>query len=446
MNAQSTLIYPPGPRGVRTLRALGRSTSERLDALRDIGRDHPQIAHINVLGTHLYFLNDPALVRKVLVEQADRFYNMPLAFRNTGIPTPKKAAAIQHYHRDMRRLLAPAFTPSAVAPYAETIIRFTREWLDSWPIGETRDILPEMTRLTLRIVAKVLFDLDLTERAGVINEAVTRGMVYLTNRWRPIRTPVWIPKSSNIALAKSWIIFDGAIRRIVVEKKRNPTGGVDVLSRLFAVTEAQGSPLTVKQAHTEIMSLLIAGHETTATVMSWALYGLTDQHAVMTHMQTEADSVAQNNERNSLNADSQLPYIHAVASELIRLYPPAYVLQRYCVQPTELGNYIIPRGGSVFMSAYTMHRDPRYFADPETFNPERWLNGLDKQLPPFAYFPFGGGAHICTGQFLAWLELQLILATVAQTARFERAPGDLVGFAPTITLRPDRPILLTRRK
>jgi len=434
---RSPTLMPPGPRKFSVLRALGSSTDARLDAMRAIMHEYGDIAHINVLGTHIYFLNEPTLIRSVLLEQADRFYDMPLAFRNTGIPTPERAAVIQANHRSMRRLLAPAFTPSAVAAYADTIVQFTQEWLDGWQVGETRDLLPDMTRLTLRIVAKVLFDVEISSSADTISEAVTRGMTYLTDRWKPVRTPVWIPTRSNIGLIRSWIEFDGTVRRIVSDRRANPTGGSDVLSRIFEVTRQAGAQLTVKQAHTEIMSLLIAGHETTATAMSWALYTLSRHPQVVERLSDEAKAA-------TLNAEAALPYTHAVALELLRLYPPAYVLQRHGVQPTEIGGFTIPRGGSVFVSAYLMHRDPHYFDEPERFDPDRWLDGLEKRLPSFAYFPFGGGPHICTGQFLAWLELHLILATIARSARFRQEQGEPVRFAPTITLRPDRPIRLTR--
>lgn len=428
---------PPSPKGMAFLRGLGRSTGERLDAMQFIARTCGDIAYFRFFQKHYYLLNHPDYIRQIMAGNPHDVYNSPISLKQPKLPNPHQAEVERAEHRQTRKLIQPAFTPAGVAPYADLMIGFTSDWLARWPIGETRDLNDELTGLTLAIVAKSLFDADISGQSETISEAVTRGMQLFARQGQLVRVPVWVPSRDNIKLWKAWIDFDKAVKDMVTERHASPEAHNDLLSRLLRATGDDGGKLTEKQAHGLIMGLLIAGHETTSTALSWALYAVLGHPGLAAQLRDEAHG-------QPLHVDSAFPLTIQVVYESLRLYPPVYAINRHLLNPVEVGGYTLMAGAQAFASPYLMHRDGRFFDDPETFKPERWAGDLEKQLPSFAYFPFGGGPHVCTGQFFAWQELRLLLATIMGQAQFELLPDQKIGFAPVITMRPDKPIQVRR--
>jgi len=382
-----------------------RDPAGRLQAVIAWRSRYGDIAHTRILGKDYYLLNHPEMVKQVLVGDAEHFRSMPIGKRaNAAALRPDVVAEDTQFHKQQRKLLQPAFTPAAIARYGGTMHTYADQMASGWQAGSAIDAVPQMKQVALRIVARALFDSDVTNSGDSIAQAVTLGMEYLAGQ---NRLPWFIPTRQNRQLIGAWLRMDKSVKDLVAERHRDPTPHNDLLTALFAANAAEeGFALSDKQVHDTVMGMLIAGYETTANALSWALYLLASRPEIQQRARDEAN-----------DTDSAQEYITAIIKEAMRLYPPAWAITRYCVKPAMLAGYEIPVGATLFMSAYEVQRDARFFAQPEQFTPERWLNGADKQMTPYAYFPFGGGAHVCIGQFLAMLEARIVLAAVLKRWR-----------------------------
>lgn len=433
-----TSQFPPGPKGLKVLRQLRDGTPQRLITMQDLSQTYGDITHMSVLGKHYYLLNRPELIHYVLVEGAEQFHSLPIGKRMTNRSLdPMVVKADRAFHRQQRRLLQPAFTPKGVAKYADVMVKYANDLINRWQPGETRDIAEDMMQLTLCIVGQTLFNVDISDKSDVFSDAVRRGSAYLASG---DHAPIWVLTANNRKLIRSWLRMDQAIKRVISERRASGIDQGDLLSTiLLAVDDEGGGQLTDKQAHSTVMGMFIAGHETTSNAMTWTWYLLARHPDVAAALRAELDQVLAGRPPTAADLD-QLPYTGWVIRETMRLYPPAWVVTRFAIEPTTLDGYTIPKGGTLFMSPYVMQRDGRYFEQPEQFAPERWAGDFEKRLPSFAYFPFGGGAHVCLGQFFAMLEARLLLAAIAQRCQFTLLPDQPINMQPLITLRPDGPI------
>jgi cytochrome P450 len=317
------------------------------------------------------------------------------------------------------------------------MVAYTERMLAGWHSGETRDLHADMMRLTLEIVAKTLFDADVAGQAREVGDALEEGMQTFVRRWKSIYPlPEWIPTPNNLRIKRVARRLDTILYRIIQERRASGEDRGDLLSMLLhAQDEDDGGRMTDKQLRDEAMTLFLAGHETTANALSWALYLLTSHPEVEARLAAELRDVLGG--RSPTVADlPRLRYTEMVVTEAMRLYPPVYAFGREAVQACTLGGYHVPAGMTIVMSQWVMHRDGRYFDNPEKFLPERWADGLAKRLPKFAYFPFGGGPRLCIGNGFAMMEAVLILATVAQQFRITLVPDHPVVPRTTVTLRP----------
>ena len=377
----------------------------------------------------------PAEIEEILVERAADFRKsfgtrMLIPLLGQGLLTAEGAEWLRH-----RRLASPAFHRERVEGYGRTMARYAQDSVDSWTDGQTVDLHDEMTALTLRIVARTLFDADVTSRIEDMARIGTWIQDFYYLRFASLRflIPTWLPTRGNRRLAAATRRLDEVVYGIMRERRPGEDRG-DLLSMLSLARDEDGAGMSERQLRDEVMTLLLAGHETTALALSWAFLLLDRNPEARDRLEGELTAVL--GDRAPSPADvPALTYTQAIVNETLRLYPPAYVTGREAVRDTTIGGVPIPKRHIILISLYTTHRDPRFFPEPDAFRPERWLDGLDKRLPRAAFIPFGLGSRKCIGASFAMMEATLLLATIARRWRFEVAPGE-IGTHPSITLRP----------
>ena len=418
-----------------TMREYGRDPLGAMLRWRDLHGDFVPI-RFGPFRAHMAF--GPAEVEELLITRAGDFRKSigtrmlsPLLGR--GLLTAEGDDWLRH-----RRLAAPAFHRERVAGYGRVMARYADEAADRWHDGEDLDLHEEMTALTLRIVARVLFDADVTTRIAEVARLGTQIQDFYFDRYASLRflIPTWLPTPANVRLGKAVRRLNHIVYRIIGERQPGKDRG-DLLSILMATDDA-GGRLSRRQVRDEVMTLLLAGHETTALALTWA-WTLLDRHAAArTELDAELDRVL--GDRLPDPADvAALPYTNAIVNETLRLYPPAYATGREAIRDTKVGGLTIPKRHVIFASIYVTHRDPRFFPEPDAFRPERWLDGLEKRLPRGAFIPFGLGPRKCIGASFAIMEAALVLATIARRWRFNVARRDIPTH-PAVTLRPAEPV------
>jgi cytochrome P450 len=338
-------------------------------------------------------------------------------------------------------LVQPAFHYKRIANYADVMVDYTRQMLDTWSNGETLNIAQEMMKLTMRIVGKTLFDADVSDQADSIGAAITIGIESAGERiTRIIQPPDWLPTPKNRKRRHAAQVVENTIMGFINERRASGEDKGDLLSMLLmAVDEEDGGQMTNKQVRDEAITLFIAGHETTANALAWAVYLLAQHPEIEAKLANEIQAVL--GDKPATIADlARLPYNEMVVKEAMRLYPPAWIISREAQDDIEIGGYPIQKGSILLMSMWVMHHHPKYWEDPEIFNPERFAPGWEDRVPKYAYFPFGGGPRICIGNQFAMMEAQLVLATIMQHYHMKLVPGQTITPDPMITLRPNQGI------
>ncbi len=341
-------------------------------------------------------------------------------------------------HLRQRRMMQPAFHRDRIAGYADVMTAHAERTSARWRDGETRDLAREMSRLTLGIVGKTLFDSDVESEADEIGAALTAAIRLFG---RTFSLPFFqivdrLPLPSNRRFAKARSRIDATIGRLIAERRRAPGGRSDLLTLLVQAsdTEGDGTGMTDAQVRDEAVTILLAGHETTANALTWTWYLLSQNPEAEARLQAEADAL------DGPPGFSDLPrlaYAEMVFAESMRLFPPAWIIGRRAMVDYVVGGYTVPSLSIVVCSQWVTHRDPRFFPDPERFDPERFRPEAKDARPKFSYFPFGGGPRVCIGEGFAWMEGVLLLATLARRWRLRLEPGHPAVPAPSITLRPE---------
>jgi len=325
------------------------------------------------------------------------------------------------------------------------MVSITQDHLRRWHDAETRDVAQEMMAVTLDIAVRTLFGTTLPGEAQQVGRAVGFLMRYQLRRLRsPIRLPQNLPTPKSRRAQRENEFLDSLIYRIIAERREQGNGRPheDLLALLMGAMDEDGTQMTPRQLRDEAMTLFLAGHETTALTLAWTWYLLSQNPAAEARLHEELAGVLGG--RAPTVADlERLPYLQAVINESLRLYPAAYLLARTSIAPSSIGGYDFPTGTTILMSQWVMHRDARFFDDPDAFRPERWLDGLMARLPAGAYFPFGDGPRRCIGQGFALLESALVTAVIAQRFQFRLVPGQRIVPEPLVTLRPRYGIRMT---
>jgi len=311
------------------------------------------------------------------------------------------------------------------------------------------DIHEAMSHLTLDIVAKTLFDTDVSHEAEDVGSALDFLMrKFMRQAGFAFLLPKFVPIPTNKRLQRAVRQLDRVIYGIIGQRRASGQMSGDLLSVLLQMQDDQGVGMTDKQLHDEIMTLFLAGHDTTANALSWTWLLLGRNPEVAVKLRVELDQVLGGRAPTPTDLP-RLPYTDMVLRESMRLYPPVWIIGRRALKPFRLGEFELPAQTNVLMSQLLMHHDARYFPDPERFDPERWSAGdvRNGALPRFGYFPFGGGPRVCIGAGFAMMEAVLLLATIAQRFQIDLIPGQTIEMLPTVTLRPKSGIrvILKRR-
>jgi cytochrome P450 len=428
----------PRVRGLPVIGNLPEFRRNRLDLYLRVSRECGDIGMYRVGSRTIILLNSAELAQAVLVEHADAL-EKPRLLRTLTEPVLGNGllTSQNEFHKRQRKLVAPAFQHRRIAAYADVMAQYAERLQQEWADGANVDVAHEMMRLTLWIVGKTLFDVDVLDEAEELGEALETMMRSFTKQVGSLVPipPSW-PTLGNRRLRRATERLDATIYRIIRERRASGVDRGDLLSILLQSSyEHDGSFMSDRQVHDEAMTLFLAGHETTANALDWSWYLLAQHPEIYARMRTEVDEVLMG--RTPTFADlSNLPYTLRVLKEAMRLYPPAPAIGRQAVRPVEIGGYHLPARTLTIVSPYALHRRADYFADPEHFNPDRWTPEMEVRLPRHAYLPFGGGPRICIGNHFAMMEGQIILATLAQRVIFNLVPGQRIKPEPLLTLRP----------
>lgn len=448
---------PPGPRRNNPLLGLLAYRRGRLGFLQNLARRYGDICYFTLGSQQAYLLSHPDLIKEVLITNSQNFIKGPALQRSKLLLGEGLLTSEGESHRRQRRLAQPAFHHSRIEAYATVMTKYTARTIGNWHDGQTLDLAEEMMALTLAIVGKTLFDADIESEAGDIGEAIA-GMLAATDTssFSSIVTdllkqlPFWRSRSGAKTRAKfesAKARLDELIYRLIDERRRSGDHG-DLLSMLLlAQDEDDGGQMSNLQLRDEAMTIFMTGHETTAVTLAWTFYLLSQNPDVEAKLHAEVDEVLAGRAPSMMDV-ARLPYTEMVLSESMRVYPPAWGLQRSVLNDCELGGYFIPRGSQVLMCQYVMHHDARYFPDPERFDPERWTQPARDARPQFSYFPFGGGLRRCIGDAFAMMEATLLLAQLAGAWQMRLEPGHVVAMQPVMSLRPKhgmRMILKSRK-
>ncbi len=434
--------FPPGPE-VRPLKALlsGRSPlgADRLNFMSRMFSDYGEAVRYRFGRLNIFLFFHPDAIHEVLVSQADRFYKSLLTKRLLGQLMGQGLLLTEdETWKRQRRLVQPAFHMKRIEAYAGVMVEHAARLAADWQRGpSTRDAAEEMMALTLGIVAKTLFDADVSGETGRVASAMARLQALVNQATQTILPlPDWVPTPLNMQGARARQVLDEIVMGMIDERRTSGEDRGDLLSMLLMAQDEEGTGgLTDREVRDEAMTLFLAGHETTALTMTWTWVLLAQNPRAEAKLHEELDRVLAGR-LPAIHDLPDLPYTEMVVRESMRLYPPAYVVARYCIADAKIGGYDVPAGSALLLSPYVTHHDPRWWPNPQEFEPERFSAGWEERLPRYAYFPFGGGPRICIGNSFAHMEARLLLATLAQRFSLRVAPGQVIEPEPLITLRP----------
>jgi cytochrome P450 len=404
----------------------------------DVSRQYGDITHYSLGPLHVYQLSHPDFARQILIEQPDKFYKPRLlkrAFRpfaGDGLLTSDGAL-----WKQQRKLMQPAFHHVQLMTYGAIMVKHTVQMIDLLENGKVLEIQAEMAKLTLAIVVDSLFTGDVTREAEEIGRLMSAVLDAANERLNSIlRMPSWMPTGRNRHEKRALARLDQILQPLITARRASHENSTDLLSILLTATdEESGVQMSDRQLRDEMMTLFLAGHETTATALTWTWYLLSQHPEVQTKLLREVDEVLRG--RTPAAADlPSLPYTEMVVREALRLYPPAPGFAREPVEDVNIGGYDVPKGSLVTVNTYALHRDSRFFDNPEQFDPERFARGWEERVPRYAYLPFGGGPRVCIGNGFAMMEARLILATMAQRCKLLLEPHQHVVPIQLVTVRP----------
>jgi cytochrome P450 len=417
---------------IRELPKYGDLVRARVGPLQFYVVSHPDDVEYVLRGNHRNFIKDKG-TRTLLA-----------AVLGQGLVTSEG-----ELWRRQRRLAQPAFQQDQIQKYSTTMVDFTQNMLSGWRPGETRNVHSDLMRLTLEIVAQTLFTASVGDKAGRVGVALEALMKYwagpgaLFNWWKYLPTP------GVFRFRRAIRDLDSIIFETVAQRRSKGPGAEDLLDRFLSARDEDGSSMSDKQLRDEMVTLLLAGHETTAVALTFCFYLLAKHPEVDARLAAELDEVLAGAPPTVAHIP-RLRYTEWVVKEAMRIYPPVPNVGREALEDCEIGGYHVPKGAQIAVVQWMTHRDKRWWGeDADQFRPERWDNDLAKRLPRCAYYPFVDGPRICIGMHFAMMEAVLILATVASRYRLELAPGQTLKLLPSVTLRPRggiRMILHDRQK
>lgn len=433
---KSPIRRPPGPKPNMVIGNFPLAHANPLNTFEKWTKEFGDIFYYRAGWLHVYFLNHPDYVESVLVTHYQNFIKDRVV-RNTrwifgdGLLTSEGSSWLRQ-----RRTIQPAFHRERIGSYGQTMVNYTEDTMAGWKDGSTLDIHQEMMRLTLKIVAKLLFGLEVKDESESIATALNI-LIGQGSGGRMVLPPFlrYLPLPVMRRVRRAARQLDEIAYGVIRQRHESQQANGDLLGMLMQARDEDGGRMSDQQLRDEAITFLLAGFETTALTLSWTWYLLSNYPQVEHKLHQELNQVLG---RRAPRAEDlpQLPYTDKIIKESMRLYPPGWAVARTLLKETEIGGYRIPRGANVVLSQWCMHRDARFFDHPEIFDPDRWSVGNGQAPPKFAYFPFGAGPRGCVGSTFALMEANLLLATIAQKFRMQAVPDHPVIPMPSVTLRP----------
>lgn len=430
------IVRPPGPRAGFFSGGLFSFRRDPLAYLEKLAAEYGSFAYFQAGHQHIYFVNEPEMIRDVLVTRNSLFTKSRILQRaksllGEGLLTNEGAS-----HIKQRRMVQPAFYRDHLVTYGAQMVALADKACGKLRNEAILDIDQEMMRLTLAIVGQTLFSADVEDEAPQVGEAMNALIAIMPLLMLPGSQFIeYVPLPATRRYLRASKLVESTIFRIMNERRASGENPGDLLSMLMNARDAEGdnSAMSDKQVRDEALTLFLAGHETTATALAWTWYLLAQNPEAEAAMHAELATVL-GGRLPGFDDLPQLKYTQQVFAESMRLYPPAWAIGRMAREPLELAGYTLPVKSIVIMSPAIMHRNPKYWTEPDRFDPGRWADG-DFYKRDFTYFPFGGGPRICVGERFAWMEGVLLLAVIAQRWRFRLQPGHVVERKALITLR-----------
>jgi cytochrome P450 len=436
----ATRTLPPGPPGHFLFGHLSELRRDLLAFYTRSAREHGDVMLIRFGLKPVYVISHPDLIEEVLTS---RNFIKHYALRMNRLLLGNGLLSSEgDFWLRQRRLIQPAFNRDHLNRYAATMIDYSVRRAGLWQPGETRDVHAEMRALTMDIAAKTLFGADVDGRQGPeVAKALVEVMDSFSSRlFSLLRLPERFPTPRNI---RAW----RAVRRLdkilygIIDQRREEAKGDDLLSILLRARDEEGTGMTDKQLRDEAMTLFLAGHETTALALTYTLWLLARNPAIQDRLRAEVRDVAEDGPLTPAHLP-RLTFTEWVVLEGMRLYPPAYAVGRQAIEACRVGDYEVPAGGTIVAMQWVVHRDPRWWEEPDRFRPDRWADNLLKRLPKGVYFPFGGGPRVCIGNTFAMMEAPLVLAALLRGWRVLPESDEPLKFRPRMTLAPAVPVRL----
>lgn len=476
------LNFPPGPYSILPTKILNQFIKDPLKTLTEIAKKYGEISYFKMGPQHVYLINNPDYIERILIYDHGNFKKGPRLQTAKRVLGEGLVTSEGEYHRNQRKIIQPVFLPKMIASYDEIMSQYAYNMCHNWSDGSILDIHDEMMRVTLSIICKSVMNYDIeSQEADKISKSLDISKNYMKRLQHPIGQVLdHIPILPKVAQSRSAIkVLDSIVYKIISERrsmmiqsnysdnnvqndkeKQNQDHiknekdvealSQDLLTRLMynkTPNTNQDKDKTTNieslsdvQLRDQIITFLIAGHETTANALTWTFYLLTQNPDVEKKLYHEINTILRGNKIPSFKDIPKLKYTEKVFRESMRVYPPVWTLGRFVENPYSLGEYIIPKGSTILMSQYVMHHNSKYYDEPQIYNPDRWTEEFKRSLPRFAYFPFGGGIRGCIGESFAWQEGILLLSTVMKYWKMQLVPNQKIKLDPGITLNPKKGI------
>ena len=424
---------PPGPRVWRDM-LRGRRAANGVEFVVRAAREYGDLVSYRMLGRTVYQVNHPELIADYFLKDAGHHHRNLVMQKARDVLGHGLLTSEEPLHMRQRRLAQPAFLRDRIAGYGAVIGEKTLAMTGQWQPGARVDLYPEMLELALRIVGKCLFDLDELDDVNAVAEAVDGFMNYVPLSFLPFQRAIErLPLPAMNRLRRGKVYLDQIIYGMIAERRADGRDRGDLLSMLLGAADGDAR-MTDQQLHDECVTIILAGHETTANALSFAIDLLGRDQGVQDRLADEAREVLGG--RTPTAEDfARLPYAYAVFAEAMRLYPPVWVTGRTCAEEYEIAGFKVPVGATLLAPQCAVHRDPRFWEEPERFNPERFLGDAKAGRPRYAYFPFAGGSRQCIAEGLAWMEGTLALAGIFRDWRVT-VSGAAIRLRPAASLRP----------
>lgn len=435
----TTTVFP-GPKPLPVIGNLLEFGRDPLGVLPRWAQQYGDVFRVRA-GIPFVFITNPVDIETVLVDKERVFIKATDKYPQRAFARLVFGNGLLFsegdFWRRQRRLAAPAFHHQRIAAYGEIMVDYTERMLATWRNGETRNIHEEMMQVTLAIVAKTLFNAEVAGAARDVGAALDTIMHETTARMSmPFHLPLRVPTPGNRRFLKAINRIDAIIYRIAQERRASGTDTGDLLSMLIEAQDDDGSHMSDRQLRDEAVTLFVAGHETTALALSWTWYLLSQHPDVEARLVAEIHDVLGGHAPGVADLP-QLRYAEQIIKESMRLYPPVWMVSpRLALRDVTIGGYHMPAGTILAIAPWVIHRDPRFYPDPERFDPDRWLPERSQTLPKYAYLPFSGGPRICIGNSFAMMEAVLLLVAIAQRFRLELLPDQRVVPQPSMSVRP----------